>query len=906
MKALKIIISIAVMGLILALPLAFVMNASDDSSQLEDNPQLTEFNLKTTGNMEQTADIGKDSNVNNEWIIKWRNDYATQIEEQATILNWLPEQQITRIKLNDEINIDEWITQWQNDPRIEYIQPNTACSISALPNDRYYGEQYYLEQINAQAAWQKEYEREITIAVLDTGIDYNHPDLLGRVLPGYNILDNVATAMDDNGHGTNVAGIIAAQTNNSIGISGIVSKVKLMPIKILDAEGKSDSFYVGQGIRYAVDNGADLIVIASGESVYTPFIAEAVDYAYDQGVLIIAAVGNKSLEINYPAALPNVIGVGAVNRDGSYADYSNYGQQIDVVAPGESIYTTHLNNSYTTTSGTSVAAPQVAALAAVLMQEHPTLTVKEIADIIRFSADKIGNQDWNERTGYGRINFEAALDFDPELLRDGYRPNQESYQAYPFPRGSHFDARLSKYDEPDWFYFTLPHAGNIELDLILERRLSNDLWLELYTNEQVMQLQTDESDNVKPAHSWRLQRSETLNAELAADRYYIKISYPQPPNNLAGVLDRPINYSIISDYSIYHDKYENNDRPWNAYKIKNISEVITATFSKRNDDDWYRINIDKSGTLAAEVRVDSNRVDPVLYLQRMGSSGELFDMNSSGGAEFGSIKTKPGEYLVRVYDYNNNVTNREYELELFFEADQENKQGPNNTALQAKQLDRSVHVITSAITDVDDYDWYGLKAEGRTYVAVELDAASDLTLVLYDKEFNVVEKHHLSEFADVRIFDEGISYVRLNCSDNKRVKYNLKLNITTLKGNFIDITDHYAQDIILDYYERGLIDGYDDYTFRPDAPIKLIELIQFINNYKEHPLGAEAEIAMAEDAGLQKIVTYEVLLNVLSNLFNNVDRERIGNTITEVNKVPYASISRAEALIAFDLVEKMN
>ncbi len=921
MKALRLIIIIAVVGLLIALPLAIVKGDLDYQQQLAlEQLEIAPFiSTDLNGGLFEGNDkeISKESNNNNEWIIKWSSNYPALIEEQSTILDWLPEQGITRIKLNDDININEWITQWQDDPRVVYIQPNTACSISTLPNDTYYAEQYYLEQINAQAAWQEEYEREIIIAVLDTGIDHNHPDLVGRVLPGYNILNNQATAMDDNGHGTNVAGIIAAGTNNKIGISGIVSNVKLMPVKILDALGKSDSFYVGQGIRYAADHGANLIVIASGESVYTPFIAEAVDYAYEKGVLIIAAAGNKSLEINYPAALPNVIGVGAVDRKDRHLDYSNYGQQIDVVAPAESIYTTHLNNSYTTTSGTSVAAPQVAALAAVLMQQNPGLTLKETSDIIRFSADDVGELGWDEKTGYGRINFETALNFNPKLLRNGYKPNQRSYQAQPFPRGSIFDAQLTDYDEPDWFYLTLPYAGNLELEFILDRRLPTDLQIELYTNEQAAKLQVNEIDidwelideedveEIEPAHSWTLRRSEKLNVELTKGKYFIKINYPQSENNPYSILGEPLQYRIINDYSIYHDKYEDNDRPWRAYVIKNISEVLTATFSKRNDDDWYRVSIDKNGTLSAEVRVNSNRVDPVLYLQRMGSNGELFDMNSSGKAEFGSIKVTAGEYLIRVYDYNNNVTNREYELELFFDAEDASKHGPNNTALQAKLLDRSTHVITSIISDVNDYDWFKFVADGRTYVEVELEAGADLTLTLYDNQFNLMDKQQLSRFAQIRLFDSGVNYIRLSCSDNNNVKYNLKLKIITLKGDFIDITDHYAQDLIMKYYELGLIRGYEDYTFKPDQAIKVGELMQFINNYKQQAKEDDADLRPIESGELGEAVTFEILSNVLSGLFSNVDRGSINDLINKVNRVPYASISRAEALIAFELTENM-
>lgn len=912
MRTLRIIISIVVAGLILALPFFVIKSdldfnkriaANDAQSQEQgaDAQQPDENNLLTT----QSTDY------KNEWIIKWRGHYPLLLESQATILDWLPDQGITLIRLNEDIILNEWINQWKNDVRIEYMQPNSICSISTVPNDKYYAEQYYLAQIKAEAAWEEKYEREIIIAILDTGIDYNHSDLRDRVLPGFNILNNKATALDDNGHGTNIAGIIAARTNNTVGIAGIVQNAKLMPIKVLDAAGKSDSFYVGQGIRYAVDNGANIIVIASGESVYTPFIAEAAEYAYNKGVLIVAATGNKSIEINYPAALPNVIAVGAVDRNDRYMDYSNFGQQIDVVAPAEGIYTTGLNNTYLVTSGTSVAAPQVAALAAVLMQKYPELSLKQLSDLIRFSSDDVDDFGWDMRTGFGRINFENALNMDLELLRDGYGPNQRSYEAHAFPLGTYFVASLDEYEESDWFYITLPYSGTIEIDFLLERRLSNELSIELYTNEQATRIQTieierdwgiideTEIESIEPIQSWHIRRSEQLVSELAAGKYYLRIVYPQPEDDDTASLSTQIGYSMQSGFSIYHDKYENNDRPWLAHDLINISEIVTGTFSKKFDEDWYRVLVCRNGTLSAEIRVDSKRVDPVLFIQRMGASGTEIDENSSGVAEYGSIKVIPGEYLVRVSDYNGNVTNKEYRLEFFFDCTDMDQNEPNNTAEQAKYLYRPVHVLTGSICSIDDYDWFKFTTKDRTYVEMQLEAEKDLLFMLYDKNLNIIRKERLSELQQSDIFDAGEYYIRLN-SKYEGFKYSLKLRVIPLIGNFIDITDHYAQDIILKYYELGLVMGYEDYTFKPDQAITRYELLKFIDKYR-----GSNEI-IPDDETLQMPVDFETLAESLADLFPSVERENINYIISQVNQVPYASISRAEALIAFDFVDNIH
>lgn len=947
MKKQRLIISLIILSvlILLCLPLSF-----------PNKGEINQFNYDATIDDDNLNNI--ENAKNNEWLIKWKRDYDLDISEQASILDWLPAQGIMRVKLNDSTNVNEWINLWKDNPDIEYIQPNIVCKISEIPNDKYYQDQYYLQQIKVEKAWEINYSNEVIVAVLDTGVDISHPDLQGKLINGVNILNKDTLPIDDNGHGTNVTGIVAAVSNNFIGISGITRNAKIMPVKVLDNEGKSDSFYVGQGIRYAVDNGAKIILLASGETVYTPFMTEAVNYAEEKGVLIIAATGNKGSELNYPAALPNVLSVGAVDRDDNYLDYSNYGQQLDVVAPGDGIFTTTIGGGYSTKSGTSMAAPQVAGLAAMLFQRYPDLTPNEIADIIRFSADDVGELGWDVRTGYGRINVEKALNMDLNELLDAYYSNQTSKLAHVFPLGNTFKSQFNSSVNVGWYWFSLPYAGKIAIDLTFEKRPAYDVNLEIYTGKQIsdkelledlklldnyldeideayyleMQQMLNEQDinvdNVEPYLTYQIKDDDKINLELPEGKYYIKISYP--PEQFVGVKTKPLKYTISNKYVIYKDAYEPNDKPWQAYEINNISQVITGTFDKNYDEDWFKIYIPNNGTLSAELKVDTKRIDPVLWMQPVGGIGTEIDYNSSGVTEVGNINVTAGEYLIRVSDYNNNIINDEYHLTLIFKMNDNDIYEPNNSSIQATNLIKNDQLIDGSIYNQDDYDWFKFEVFNKTYTKFNIIADNSINITLFNNNLDVLLTKKAKEWEQIQVYDEGTYYLRLN-SNEDRTKYSCYFKKIELEGNFIDINEHPAHDIILQYYEDGLISGYGDYTFKPDKAINRGEVATFLDNILklDDVTTANSYTDITKDSDLylvvnkiiqaeimtifedntfrpDTIINQEDLVIILNNIYKGLDINYIREVVTEMNLVPYSSISRSEFLNIYDLVNVLN
>lgn len=305
---------------------------------------------------------------------------------------------------------------------IEFAEPNyIAYALDTVPNDSFYSFQWGLPKIAAPAAWDITTGSNITVAVVDTGIDLSHPDFScsGKLVNGKNFVNPQAAPDDGNGHGSHVAGIAGACSNNSLGIAGLAWGAQLMPVKVLDDAGSGTYAAVSAGIRYAADSGVKIINLSLGGPADSSALKEAVQYAYDRGALVVAAAGNCAVggfncdgKINpdiYPAAYNTVMAVAATDQSDYRASFSEYRPYVEVAAPGVSIYSTSKNDGYAWLSGTSMASPYVAGLAALIWSVDPSLSRDKVRSIIQLSADDLAPAGKDDYFGYGRINAGKAL-----------------------------------------------------------------------------------------------------------------------------------------------------------------------------------------------------------------------------------------------------------------------------------------------------------------------------------------------------------------------------------------------------------------------------------------------------------------------------------------------------------------
>jgi subtilisin family serine protease len=288
----------------------------------------------------------------------------------------------------------------------------TPVMASVTPNDPGYTDQWGPQCIGAESAWDVPSlsgRPEVFVAVIDTGIDLDHPDLELQVDTSidYDFVNNDDNAMDDNGHGTHCAGVIAGTINNFIGIAGL-QNVTLMAVKGLNRWGNGWNSVLANSIIYAVDNGAKVISNSWGGYSSSQAIAQATLYAHGKGAVVIAAAGNDSTNNKfYPAAYPWVVGVGALETCSTRAVYSNYGaKNVMITAPGSDILSTYLDDDYSYLSGTSMACPHVAGVAAMWISaylDYAELTPKQVIYLLAGTADDLGDPGNDIYYGYGRV-----------------------------------------------------------------------------------------------------------------------------------------------------------------------------------------------------------------------------------------------------------------------------------------------------------------------------------------------------------------------------------------------------------------------------------------------------------------------------------------------------------------------
>ena len=294
---------------------------------------------------------------------------------------------------------------------ISYVEVDGIARIVDIPNDYYLSLQWALNKVQAPQAWDvTQGSRDIRIAILDTGIDLKHSDLSSKIVSSVNFTDSPTAWANGQTHGTHVAGIAAAATNNGIGIAGLGRNCSIMNVKVLGDQGYGYYSWIAKGIIWAADNGADVINMSLGGSIASTTFESAVNYAWNKGVVVVAAAGNNgSVTPFYPAYYANCIAVGATDNRDIMTSWSNHGSWVDVAGPGLSIYSSIPNNQYSYKSGTSMASPHVAGLAGLVFSIATDSNGNgrindEVRAAIESTCDNLALN-----VAYGRINAYRAV-----------------------------------------------------------------------------------------------------------------------------------------------------------------------------------------------------------------------------------------------------------------------------------------------------------------------------------------------------------------------------------------------------------------------------------------------------------------------------------------------------------------
>ena len=292
-------------------------------------------------------------------------------------------------------------------PHVKFAEVDRLLNPSLVTNDPYLGSQWHIPKIGADTAWNSANGGNVTIAIIDTGVDSAHPDLAGRLVSGWNFFDNNSNTADVYGHGTKVAGTAAAAFNNGVGVAGVAGNARIMPIRISSTTGSASLSAMAQALTWAADRGAKVANI-SYLCADSSSVLSAASYFKSKGGLVTTAAGNYSVAEAFPATTA-MIPVSSVDSNDTKASSSSYGAYVSMSAPGVGIYTTTNGGGYASVSGTSFASPVTAGTIALMMSANPLLANTEIEKLLFATAVDLGTAGRDTMYGYGRVNAAAGV-----------------------------------------------------------------------------------------------------------------------------------------------------------------------------------------------------------------------------------------------------------------------------------------------------------------------------------------------------------------------------------------------------------------------------------------------------------------------------------------------------------------
>lgn len=751
-----------------------------------------------------------DDQVPGEWIVEW--DGAPSADPAYDVIDYDAQSHIGLIKARP--GYEGVITNHlESDANVVRYQPNVKVRLSAAGSvsraadvsSVKLSEQWYFSRLHVPEAQRMTKGKGVTIAVIDTGVALDHPDLKDRLVSGINLLVKDIPPYDDNGHGTAVAGILAADGH----LRGIAPEAKIMPVKALDALGSGNSYTVARGIREAIGKGAQVIVLSLTDPVSSFAMENALDEAEQAGVVVVAAVGNDGGKVPYPAAYPTVLGVGALDENDQPAPFSNRGDAVDVVAYGVNIFTAR-PGGYDAYTGTSMAAPQAAGVAALLLSKKSG-PAQAVRDQLRTTASPVSGAP-RSAAGFGRVDAYQALSTWQGGPVSPYGGNTAPNRASPLPLDKAVGVALAAGGSA---YFTIdaPYKGSVTFST---EGLTGSL-----------RLVTLDSQG-------RASKMATLTGGGSAT-----IDVPRGPSTIRLTNDTKakMQFTVYPRFTIYTAPFGDNSSPARAYPI-DLSETssLVGTLPRAGTEAWFRLDLPADGRLTVRAETDDPELDLVLMVQDASSSLRVTDDNGLFNGklyEETTINVRGGSSIhVGVRNFYRYGVNAEYRLSLDYRPPASASSDRPDTFAKSKPLHLN-GVAFGYIPRVGGNEYYHVYVDQPTYVRVDvrgLPPAIGGILEAYDSNQTVLESFAVPEsgtMTHVFALQSGLNYIRLGSKKPFNDRF-YSLKVVRAEGPFTDVTDHWAKGPLMTLKESGVLSGYADGAFYPDRPIRRSEFMTLL------------------------------------------------------------------------------
>lgn len=441
-------------------------------------------------------------------IIKYSHPLSLSDHRKAggTVIQQVSGLKYVAVKVNHKDKLQQTIQNYQKNSKVESVQLSPIYKQAGIIDPKI-SEQYVHSLLKTAEAQKLAGKHQVKVAVIDTGIDKNHPELKGSILSSSNIINPMnPTAADI--HGTHVAGIIAAKKDNGIGGYGMDPSAKILSYDVFGGDIWTFDYIIANAILEAVDQGADVINMSLGSSMPSTVLQEAVEKAINKGVVVVAAAGNDGMEMqNYPASYEGVISVGSVNNAKKLSDFSTYGASTDVVAPGENVYApfydpkSQKGSSFERLSGTSMASPAVAGAVALLLSKNPKLTPAQVEYILEKTATDLGAPGFDNKYGNGLINPVAAMKYDvkkiPSLVSEKWDKKDILSNAESITLPAGIKHSFTKPSEQKWVKFPVEKGEYIQASVVSSSPYDYKMSIQFYGDSQEQQTEINDVNEGK-------------------------------------------------------------------------------------------------------------------------------------------------------------------------------------------------------------------------------------------------------------------------------------------------------------------------------------------------------------------------------------------------------------------------